>query len=65
MVQCRGRSSNAESDERDVFSTFDLFAALGMQFLSNACITSVTPVALLSAEAHLCTCLERVRRSPQ
>ena len=55
MVQCRGRSSNAESDERDVFSTFDLFAALGTQFLSNACITSVTPVALLSAEAHKAT----------
>ena len=55
MVQGRGRSSHAESDERDVFSTFDLFAALGTQFLSNACITSVTPVALLSAEAHKAT----------
>ena len=55
MVQGRGRSSHAESDVRDVFSTFDLFAALGTQFLSNACITSVTPVALLSAEAHKAT----------
>ena len=55
MVQGRGRSSQAESDVRDVFSTFDLFAALGTQFLSNACITSVTPVALLSAEAHKAT----------
>ena len=37
---------------RHEYSKFDLFAALGTQYLSNACITSVTPVALLSAETR-------------
>ena len=45
------RARNARG-VRHEYSKFDLFAALGTQFLSNACITSVTPVALLSAETR-------------
>ena len=35
---------------RAEYSRFDLLAGCATQFLSNACITAVTPVALLSAE---------------
>ena len=35
---------------RPEYSRFDLLAGCSTQFLSNACITAVTPVALLSAE---------------